>query len=527
VARVVAVLVVAVSAVAAVSAPAGAGTPSAYTSPALLASATATPETPFDVIVQGVRGSQSADVAKAVAAIKIEVPAASAGVRRSFSSIPGVGAQLTGRQLLALAKKPGIGAVTIDGPVAAQGYTNDQVWPQSANVTWSTALPAGAYPTVAIVDSGVKSSTKTFGSRLIKSVNLASTTPNTAGDGFGHGTFVAGIAANAEVGHAGAEPGAKIVSLDVLNDYGVGTMSDVIAAADWILQNKATYNIRVANFSLNAGQGDYFRYDPLDQAVERLWLNGVTVVAAVGNYAVGGAESGVYFAPANDPFVITVGASDNNTTAQRNDDFAAPWSASGYTNSGFFKPEISAPGRVLVGPVPSTSTMAQLHPERIVTTGYMWMSGTSFSAPVVSAAAATLLAAHPDWTPDQVKGALMLKASSPAGYSAPGQLGVGVLNTDAALNTTGTANGNAALAPFVTTDRTTGLKTFDSAAWEATVQADASWSSASWSSASWSSASWSSASWSSASWSSASWSSASWSSASWASASWASSTWLR
>ena len=74
----------------------------------------------------------------------------------------------------------------------------------------------------------------------------------------------------------------KIVSLDVLDDTGAGTVSDVLAACDWILQNKEQYNIRVANFSLNAGSGAGVANDPLDRAVEKLWLNGIVVVAAAG-----------------------------------------------------------------------------------------------------------------------------------------------------------------------------------------------------------------------------------------------------
>ena len=131
------------------------------------------------------------------------------------------------------------------------------------------------------------------------------------------------------------------------------------------------------------------------------------VVAAAGNYAVGGAESGVGFAPANDPFVITVGAADTNGTTTPSDDFAAPWSAWGPTQDGFRKPELAAPGRVLNGPAPKDSTMYASFPSRKVADGYMWMSGTSFAAPIVSGAAATVLSRHPEWTPDQVKGALM------------------------------------------------------------------------------------------------------------------------
>jgi serine protease AprX len=133
------------------------------------------------------------------------------------------------------------------------------------------------------------------------------------------------------------------------------------------------------------------------------------VVASAGNYGDNGQPTTVGYAPGNDPFIITVGAADLNGTAwSAADDFAAPWPAYGYTLDGpaygytldgFAKPDIGAPGRVLVGPVPSLSTMAREHPERLTAPGYMWMSGTSFSAPVVSGAATVVIAHHPDWSP--------------------------------------------------------------------------------------------------------------------------------
>jgi serine protease AprX len=336
---------------------------------------------------------------------------------------------------------------------------------------------------------------------------------------------VGSIAAGEDTGYTGAEPHAKIVSLKVLDGTGVGSKSDVIEACDWILQNKAAYNIRVANFSINA-VGDSIEYDPLDKAVEALWLNGVTVVVAAGNYAVNGAKSNVGYAPSNDPFVITVGASDTNGTAGRSDDFAAPWSAWGYTQDGFFKPEVAAPGRHLIGAVPSGANLLSQFPTRVIspTYAYMWMSGTSFAAPVVSGLAATILAKNPTWTPDQVKGAIMQTAIAPSGYNSRGALGVGVVKAGVALAATGNANPNLGLNQFRYRNAN-GLYAFDAGDWRAAAAANASWNSASWSSASWSSASWSSASWASASWSSASWADASWADASWADASWADASW--
>jgi hypothetical protein len=151
----------------------------------------------------------------------------------------------------------------------------------------------------------------------------------------------------------------------------------------------------------------------------------------------------------------------------------------------------------------------------------MWMSGTSFAAPIVSGAAALVLAYHPNWTPDQVKGALMLTAQPTAAGVA---LGVGELNAKAATQVTSPPNPNLALNQFVGSDGAGGLA-FDAASWASTAQANASWNSASWNSASWAAASWANASWNSASWAAASWNSASWAAASWNSASWAAASW--
>jgi hypothetical protein len=154
----------------------------------------------------------------------------------------------------------------------------------------------------------------------------------------------------------------------------------------------------------------------------------------------------------------------------------------------------------------------------------MWMSGTSFAAPVISGAAAQILARHPDWGPDQVKGALMLAARGlPLAAGAAG--GVGEVDAGAAAAVLAPPNPNAGLNAFVKIDPATGAPLFDQASWAAAAGASASWNAASWNSASWAAASWSSASWAAASWNSASWAAASWAAASWNSANWAAASW--
>src|SRR5262249_20164153 len=366
---------------------------------------------------------------------------------------------------------------------------------------------------------GIDATGPEFAGRIVADVNLSTLPNNSPGDGRGHGTCVAGIAAGRLAGKDGAAPTAKLVSIDVMDDEGMARTSDVIAAADWILANKARYGIRVANFSLHSSVPNSFMYDPLDKAVEKLWFNGVVVVVAAGNYGYPDRPSGVPFAPGNDPFLITVGASDTGKSVSTNDDTAAPWSAWGYTLDGFAKPDIAAPGRYMVGPVPVTSTLYSERPDHIVDPGYMELSGTSFAAPVASGIAALILGNNPALSPDQVKGALLLGAKL-LPKAADMSEGAGEVNAAKSIQLKNPPAANKALDTFIVSDPVTGSPVFDAASWASAAQADASWASASWSDASWSSASWASASWASASWASASWASASWDSTSSASASW-------
>ena len=486
----------------------------AFVAPGLLTSAQAHPSDTFSVIVQGKHGNQAA---RAVA----DVLGISKKVARTFSSIDGVAVGLTGGQILTLAADKHVTAITADARVRLSSSSTEK-WPFVVGVQkyWGKGqTPAAPAATMAIVDSGVDATRPEFAGRVIANVNLSTLPNNSSGDGRGHGTFVAGIAAGDAQGKTGAAPGAKLVSLDVMDDQGMAKTSDVIAAADWILANKDKYGIRVANFSLHSSVANSFMYDPLDRAVERLWLNNVVVVAAAGNYGTANVPSGVPFAPGNDPFVITVGASDTGKSVSTFDDVAAPWSAYGYTLDGFAKPELAAPGRYIVGPVPTTATLYTERADHVVAPGYMELSGTSFSAPMVSGVAALILGRHPEFTPDQVKGALM-DGTKPMPRATPLSVGVGEVNAARSVEMSYPPVANRGLQAFVVSDSSSG-RVFDSAAWKAKAKNDASWADASWADASWADASWSAASWADASWSDASFAAASWADTATAAASWA------
>ena len=504
----------------------------AYIPGALLSAAQQNPKQSFDVIMQGSRKEKAGNfLKKAFQDSQTNGQSVdSKQIRRQFMAIDGARATLSGWQILALGMSRNVTAImpndtvkltSVDLPVS---NSEKWGWSTGAAVDWTSQALSLQTPTIAIVDSGIDTTRSAdFGNRVIGQTSLASILPNGPGDTYGHGTFVASIAAGAAAGHAGVAPSANLVSLDVMGDSGQSTVADVIAAADWILANKSQYNIKVANFSLHASSPASLFFDPLDQAVEKLWLNGVTVVVASGNYAVDGQQSNVLFAPANDPFVITVGAADIQNTLGSADDTVAPWSAWGTTLDGFAKPEISAPGRYMVGAVPSDATLATERADHVVEPGYMQLSGTSFSSPAVAGAAALILAQHPSWTPDQVKGALMVSAqATPA--ATPGSLGVGELNVPLARLVTNPPNPNAGLDHYVATD-TSGVPVFDSAAWQSAALANAAWSDAAWSDAAWSDAAWASAAWSDAAWSDAAWASAAWSDAAWSDAAWASAAW--
>jgi serine protease AprX len=410
--------------------------------------------------------------------------------------------------------------------------TSNELWTSAVGLDrlWSRLpLPAtygpsaGDTPSIAFVDSGIDASRDDFAGRIRAQVTLASLSGNSPGDGRGHGTFVAGLAAGDALRHAGAAPDAGIVSIDVMDDRGMARTSDVIAAAQWILRNQKQYDIRVVNFSLQSASRSSFRWDPLDKAIEKLWFSGVVVVTSAGNYGTGHSTR-VAYGPANDPFVIGVGALDLNGSAEPARATVPNWSTWGYTPDGFAKPELSAPGRSLVGPIPADSTLARERPGQILAgTGepYMKLSGTSLSAPIVAGIAADILMLHPTFTPDQVKGALMMAARPVPGAGRAAGVGEVYAPTAAALDTP--PNPNQGLNAFLVPDPGGG-DAFDDAKWLSAARASPAWDSVSWVDG-WAGAAWSLVSWSDLSWSDVSWSDVSWSDVSWADVSWSDVSW--
>ncbi|MCW2967066.1 MAG: hypothetical protein JWM71_838 [Solirubrobacteraceae bacterium] len=412
---------------------------------------------------------------------------------------------------------------------------------------WDDADPAGGGRgvTVAVIDTGISGALPDFRtsasdatSRVIAS---AVTNPDatTEDDLYGHGTHVAGlIAGNGALRAAGdplrgqyvgAAPRANLVSVKVSDDQGATSLIDVIYGVQFAVDHKSDYGIRVINLSLNSETAESYTTDPLDAAVESAWLHGIVVVTAAGNR--GTDSDAVDYAPGNDPYVITVGAVDDQATKRTSDDQITDWSSRGVTQDGFAKPDVVAPGAHIVGPYAPNSGFGTECPSCIVDGQYFKVGGTSMSTGIVSGIVADLIELHPSWTPDQVKGALTHQLRHIVG----GTIEVDAQHANKASRRDLIAN--TGLTPNSLIDPATGDIDYTRASWSRASWSQVQGSRASWSRASWSRASWSRASWSRASWSCdcalavtgeadpsrASWSRASWSRASWSRASWSSS----
>jgi serine protease AprX len=262
---------------------------------------------------------------------------------------------------------------------------------------------------------------------------------------------------------------------------------------------KSAYNIRVINISLGRPVYESYTLDPLCQAVEAAWQSGIVVVAAAGNYGRNNSYRtlgyGTIAAPGNDPYVITVGATNTKHTSYTWDDSIASYSSKGPTLiDHIVKPDIVAPGNGVTSLLASTNcTLYTGYPgihlpdanyetngSYASSTDYMVLSGTSMATPVVSGAAALLIQKNPALTPDQVKERLMRSASkilpnfmsafdaiTGLGFNSQSDIftvGAGYLNVYAALASNDLIS-HSAISPTAIYDPTTHSITVSSLVW--------------------------------------------------------------
>ncbi|MFD3541412.1 S8 family peptidase [Streptomyces sp. NPDC058662] len=226
--------------------------------------------------------------------------------------------------------------------------------------------------TAYVIDTGVRVTHKDFGGRAEHGFDAVDN-DDSADDGNGHGTHVAGTIAGTAHGVAKK---AKVVAVRVLDDNGSGSTEQVVAGIDWVTQHHSGPS--VANMSLGGGADE-----ALDEAVRRAIAAGVTFSVAAGNESSDAGQG----SPSRVGEALTV-ASSTAADAQ-----------SSFSNFGAVV-DLYAPGSEITSAWNDADT------------GTKTISGTSMAAPHVAGAAALYLAGNTSATPAQVAQALTAAATA-------------------------------------------------------------------------------------------------------------------
>lgn len=400
-----------------------------------LAVRAATPQGVSRVIVTTLAGEASTSAIEAVGGIP----------GRPLPGVGGQAATVPDASLASLASRPEILSIRLDRPVAGSMHRTTG----AVGALWVQEQLGftGAGVGVAIIDSGVANWHDDLGRETVSHfVDFVSDllVPH---DDYGHGTHVAGtIAGNgydSDGARRGVAPGASLVVLKVLDEAGNGHISDVIAAIDYAIENRARFNIRIINLSVASGVYESYTIDPLTLAARRAVDVGIVVVTAAGNLgrsANGLIQNGGVTSPGNAPWVITVGAFDHQNTTLRTDDTVAPFSSRGPTHiDRAVKPDLLAPGVAVESLAAPGSTLYERHPEARIrgtvdtaAAPYIGLTGTSMAAPIVAGTVALMLEANPTLTPNLVKGILQYTAERKPRLDISAQ-GAGFLNARGAV----------------------------------------------------------------------------------------------
>ena len=286
----------------------------------------------------------------------------------------------------------------------------------NADQAWAAGL-TGTDTTVAVLDTGADAEHPDLQGRITASRDFTGSAGGALSDVHGHGTHTASTVGGSGAASAGRErgvaPGTGLLIGKVLGDDGGGYDSGIIAGMEWAVGQHAD----VVSMSLGSNAAPGQCDDPLSSAAQQLATTSTTLfVIAAGNT---GSGNNTVTAPSCAPAVLTVGAVDRQ-------DVPAWFSSRGPTAfTHTLKPEISAPG-VAISAARSGGRGDN---------AYMSMSGTSMATPHVAGAASVVKQAHPSWTGQQLKAALVSSAKS----DVPGDVraqGAGRLDVIAAVGET-------------------------------------------------------------------------------------------
>ncbi len=238
----------------------------------------------------------------------------------------------------------------------------------------------------------------------------------------GHGTHVAGIAAgNADTATDTTERVSGVAPRAYLGNYRALAVEDAVSgsngtAAELVAAIEAAVadGMDVINLSLGEAEIEPSR-DIVALALDAAAAAGVVPVVVAGN-EVGSYGRGSIFSPGTSERAITVGALDLPKTGPPT---AADFSSVGPSPLSLrLKPDVAAPGVGVLSASPGD--------------GWTTSSGSSMAGPHVAGIAALLVQRHPDWTPQQVKEAIVGSATPVRAARAPTRVGTGLVNATAA-----------------------------------------------------------------------------------------------
>lgn len=285
---------------------------------------------------------------------------------------------------------------------------------------------------VAVLDTGVYSH-EDLENRIIDFKDFINNKTSPYDDN-GHGTHVAGNIAGSgrksDSLYRGSAPKANIIGVKILNKSGTGSLSIILEAIQWCIDNKEVLDVKIINMSLGAATTDSYKDDLLCQAVEKAWNAGIVVCVAAGN---SGPEPSTIDTPGIDPLVITVGSLNDNNTLTTDDDVVSDFSSRGPTiKDKLQKPDVISPGTNIISLRSPCSTIDILNRGSKVDKYYTSLSGTSMATPICAGVVALLLQADDSLTPDNVKNFLTSSATKLEGIDVNAQ-GFGVINAVKAL----------------------------------------------------------------------------------------------
>jgi serine protease AprX len=539
--------------------------------------------------------------------VQAEATAAGLRVTRRLDLIHGFAAVGSDAAVRRLAGRPGVLSVSSNqqltpmsivsslgyDPAADTGSLSAVSQIVGAQSAWAKGY-TGKGVDVAVIDTGVSpvaglnASGKVITGPDLSFDSVGAATPGL--DAYGHGTFMAGLIAGRDAtattsasgcttclnssGYSdttkfvGIAPDARIVNVKVGAADGATDVTQVIAGIDWVVQHAHDpgVNIRVISLSFGTASTQAYTVDPLAQAAEQAWKQGIVVVAAAGNE---GRAVANLADPAYDPYVLAVGGDDPVGTVATSDDSVPSFAQHGTTARPV---DVIAPAAHVLGlRVPGSFIDTLSTNTGQVGTRFQRGSGTSEATAITSGVAALLAQQYPLATPDQIKAlitgtatALPLVQSSSKLASLAAALGMttdqyvamlnsinshysghGIVNAGKAVGTllpasvqsvtasTGTGTLDAARGGVYVTDNGVSLtgqkdvfgKPFTSLTMATAQTLGVSWVGGVWNGSRWTGDGWTGSRWTAATWTGTSWAGSRWTGSRWTGMTWDGSRW--